>query len=444
MRGFIFKGRVPRCAGRGGIRALSLVGLLLFTLPCQIFPQKAPGRENAPAGPVRLSADYTGPYTLVEISDWSRYDNGKYTGHVFHEVRASIKPEPTARRAGSAGLSGNSYRYRGNFYVLEETLRDMRQSARSVDEIIPVSFTVGRDGSVELEEDKGYPSLRGFPAFPAEAVRPGSKWVAKGSRAADPLNTGLPVAVPLIAEYEYRGVELYRDIPVHRISAKYALRYRSPSPRDGCFSGLQGTHTVDILLKTADGLPLLMRDTLDETFSWPDGSTLRFKGFTLTFSEGAMPLNRTAMISSIGNTLKPDKPPVRIPGVGEGGGQGIDLVSVPEGIRLVVKDIRFIPDSDELLPEERPRLDIIADALKLAGTDQNFLVEGHTASLGRADGEMELSVRRAKRMVDELVSRGINANRFIYKGWGGTKPVGDNSNEEGRRLNRRVEITILE
>ncbi|MDR0998841.1 MAG: OmpA family protein [Treponema sp.] len=437
MREFNFKGRVPGSARfRKNLKVLGLGGLLLFTLPCRIFPQKAP--ENTL--PVSLFADYTGPYTLVEISDWSRYDNGKYIGHVFHEVRASIKPETET----GAGLSGNSFRYRGNFYVLEETLRDMRQSARPVDEVVPVSFTVGRDGSVTLKEDRGYPSLRGFPAFPAEAVRPGSKWTARGSRVVDPLNTGLPVTVPLIAEYEYRGVELYRDIPVHRISAKYALRYRAPSSRDGCFSGLQGTHTVDILLKTADGLPLLMRDILDETFSWPDGSTVRFKGFTLTFSEGAMPLNRSAMISSIGNALKPDKPPARRPELELEDGKGIDLVSVPEGIRLVVKDIRFIPDSDEMLPEERPRLDIIADALKLAGPGQNFLVEGHTASLGRTAGEMELSVLRAKRMVDELVSRGINANRFIYKGWGGTKPVGDNSNEEGRRLNRRVEITILE
>jgi outer membrane protein OmpA-like peptidoglycan-associated protein len=242
---------------------------------------------------------------------------------------------------------------------------------------------------------------------------------------------------------------------------------------------------VDILLKTADGLPLLMRDILDETFSWPGGSTVRFKGFTLTFSEGAIPVNRAAMIASLGNALglketgktgdgRPSapaaaptrdpapRPGAQVPAVGNGGDTGgntggkaleekltgadkdIELLSVPEGIRLVVKDIRFIPDSDEFLPEERPRLDIIADALKLAGSQQNFLVEGHTASLGKISGEMELSIRRAKRMVDELTKRGISANRFIYKGWGGTKPVGDNSNEEGRRLNRRVEITILE
>jgi outer membrane protein OmpA-like peptidoglycan-associated protein len=57
---------------------------------------------------------------------------------------------------------------------------------------------------------------------------------------------------------------------------------------------------------------------------------------------------------------------------------------------------------------------------------------------------MELSVQRAKRMVDELASRGISADRFIYKGWGGAKPLGDNSTDAGRARNRRVEITILE
>jgi outer membrane protein OmpA-like peptidoglycan-associated protein len=96
-----------------------------------------------------------------------------------------------------------------------------------------------------------------------------------------------------------------------------------------------------------------------------------------------------------------------------------------------------------MLPAERPRLDMIARVLKET-PDRMFLVEGHTAAIGRSTGEMELSVQRARRMVDELTNRGIPAERFIYKGWGGTKPIGDNSNDEGRRLNRRVEITILE
>jgi outer membrane protein OmpA-like peptidoglycan-associated protein len=47
-------------------------------------------------------------------------------------------------------------------------------------------------------------------------------------------------------------------------------------------------------------------------------------------------------------------------------------------------------------------------------------------------------------MIAELSRRGIPAERFIYKGWGGLKPLGDNATDEGRRINRRVEITILE
>jgi outer membrane protein OmpA-like peptidoglycan-associated protein len=57
---------------------------------------------------------------------------------------------------------------------------------------------------------------------------------------------------------------------------------------------------------------------------------------------------------------------------------------------------------------------------------------------------MELSLRRARRITGELTQRGIAAERFIYKGWGGTKPIAPNTDEPGRARNRRVEITILE
>jgi hypothetical protein len=126
------------------------------------------------------------------MSDWSRFDNGKYSGHVYREVRASIIPEDLS--------SADSLNYRGNFFVLEETLRDMRQSARSVDAIIPAHFRVSRDGGLTVVDDQGFPSLRGFPAFPPEPIRPGTKWTAQGSRAVDPLNLGQPMIVPLIAE----------------------------------------------------------------------------------------------------------------------------------------------------------------------------------------------------------------------------------------------------
>jgi outer membrane protein OmpA-like peptidoglycan-associated protein len=324
------------------------------------------------------------------------------------------------------------------------------------------------------------------------------------------------VVVPLLAEYEYQGVDAYQGIPVYHIRAKYASRYQagySGGQRNSGagFSRLQGTHDVDILVRISDGLPLLMRDVMDETYTWPDGKTVRFRGFTLNFGESGVPFNRDSIIASIsgslgvqaqgpggglagspGNGLDAGRDRVShggISGDGENGDRfghgvedsgaaviqesreeeltnryggledlavvttdngeengadlGIDLYSVPEGIRLSVRDVRFRADSDEILPAEQYRLDMIAQIL-LKIPDRFFLVEGHTAAIGRAAGEMELSILRAKRIVDELTGRGIAAERFIYKGWGGTKPIGDNATESGRQLNRRVEITILE
>ena len=383
-----------------------------------LFPAFA---EDAPLA-LRLPRSAQGPYSLVERSDWSRYDNGKYTGHLYREVRASIIPEGTA--------------YRGNFFVMEETLRDMRQRARAVDAIIPVSFHISPEAGLLIDEDRGFPAYRNFPAFPDREISPGDRWTARGTRAVDPLNEGRPLLIPLIAEYEYRGVEDYRGVPVHRISAKYASRETGPPLR------VTGTHEVDILLRLSDGVPLMTRDTLDETYVFPDGRTLRFRGFTLTFGATLLPLDReTLRVLSRGPQSTEGGRPF-----GEGAlsaDSGIAVGEVDGGLRLTIKDIRFQPDSDEMLASEGPRLELLAQILREI-PNRTFLVEGHTAAVGQAAGELALSVRRARRMVDELTRRGLGADRFIYKGWGGTKPLGDNATEEGRRLNRRVTITILE
>ncbi len=417
----------------------------------------APG-GTGPSG-VRLAYAASGPYKLLERSDWSRYENGKYLGHVYREVRATIQP--------SAGAPAGGTEYRGDFFVLEETLRDLTRSARAVDAVVRAAFRVAGDGSLTVREDRGFPSLRGFPAFPAKPVAVGEKWTARGFRAADPRNDGTTTLIPLIAEYEYRGTEEYKGTAVHRVFAKYATRYKAAARADSAsFVAASGTHDVDILIRQEDGLPLLLRDRLDETFTWGDGSTTRFKGFTLTFAEGITLMDRPAVAAdlraalaekSAGPPAEPAAAPPDHETIGAGaealaeagafelapGATGIDVESVDAGVKLTMRDVRFAADSEDLLASERGRLDLIAEAIKRAG-DKTILVEGHTAAVGKAQGELDLSVRRAKRMVDELVARGIGPDRLLFKGWGGTKPVAGNDTEEGRSRNRRVEFTILD
>jgi len=381
---------------------------------------------------VILSAPSTGAFSIIERSNWRRYDNGKYIGLVRNEIRASILPQDN---------NGRSIFYQGNFYVLQSTLRDMHQSAQAVDAIIPVRFEVARSGSLEIENDRGFPMMRGFPSFPNQTVTRGVKWRAEGNRAADPFNTGYAVIIPFIAEYEYRGTEEYNDTLVHRIYAIYGYNYRNTI--DGHpYTRVSGNHKVDILIRAADGLLVFMRDELNVTYSLSGGMVTEFKGFTLTFGSGLSPLDRGEVLASLGNTFLNEAPSASV-NTEDFKDSSIDLVPVPEGIKLTIRDIRFIPDSHEFLPEERQRLDLIANALKQIPS-RTFLVEGHTASTGMPENEMRLSIERAKSIISELGKRGIKADRFIYKGWGGTKPVGDNSTDSGRSANRRVEITILE
>lgn len=121
----------------------------------------------------------------------------------------------------------------------------------------------------------------------------------------------------------------------------------------------------------------------------------------------------------------------------------ISVDNTEAGIRLTIQNLQFKADSAELLPGEEKRLDQIAEILRLAEGAQ-FLIEGHTASTGYEAGEMKLSKERADSIAAALSARGIGSERFICKGSGGKKPIASNDTAEGKALNRRVEITILD
>lgn len=69
-------------------------------------------------------------------------------------------------------------------------------------------------------------------------------------------------------------------------------------------------------------------------------------------------------------------------------------------------------------------------------------ISGHTDNVGKADDNLKLSTNRAKAIVDYLVSKGIEASRMSYKGYGSTQPVADNTTETGRAKNRRTTFTV--
>ncbi len=70
-------------------------------------------------------------------------------------------------------------------------------------------------------------------------------------------------------------------------------------------------------------------------------------------------------------------------------------------------------------------------------------VDGHTDGLGTDAYNMKLSQRRAEAVRGYIVSHGIAPDRLTARGFGKRMPVADNNTDEGRALNRRVELKVL-
>lgn len=71
-------------------------------------------------------------------------------------------------------------------------------------------------------------------------------------------------------------------------------------------------------------------------------------------------------------------------------------------------------------------------------------IAGHTDSTGPEELNLRLSEMRAEAVASWLVKQGVSSRRILTRGYGESRPVADNSTEEGRRRNRRTEITILD
>lgn len=463
---------------------------LFATADTEIFAQ---------AQAVKLHYSGKGGYSLVERTNLRRYVNGKYVGLTSREVRSFVSPSepPLMRFKAKGSVYENDQWYDGSFYVMEETLRNSQAAGAGIHEAVQSVFHISKNGQLTMYKDNGYPSFRSFPAYTADKVNVGESWKAVAERSVDPLNKGVFTKIPMQVLYTFSGAETYKGQAVYRIKAIWQTYYDAQNRDFGGDSSLQkarGGHKADIIVLQETGEPILTIDNVDETFFWIDGTQVNFKGTITLFTEFPPAFDSQRIMAALNRvaTVKGGKTGQSAGKVGSGKKTGVDAVKtekfVPDeifdnfdknetvakntkntvsggktvlekvddvlpknnivaeevsaGIRLSIRDIKFAPDSAQILSGESERLDEIAEVLKMAPNAQ-FLVEGHTASVGKPAGEQKLSEQRAHKIAEELKARGVKAGAFICRGFGGTKPVASNETNEGRAQNRRVEITIL-
>ncbi len=119
----------------------------------------------------------------------------------------------------------------------------------------------------------------------------------------------------------------------------------------------------------------------------------------------------------------------------------LEAKETSRGVVLTLKDILFETNKSELMPGQKKTLQQISEFLK-EYPDRELVVEGHTDSTGEASYNKQLSYERANAVKSALTQYGVKGARIKSKGMGEEFPVATNKTDEGRQLNRRVDIVI--
>ena len=303
----------------------------------------------------------------------------------------------------------------------------------------PTRFHRDIYGHYEIEDRYFMPVVRGVPTFPKVPLSVGDQWQSKAYEAHDfnkVFNISNPVIFPASVSYQYLGNTFIDGEKIAKISINYIINY-TIRYQQGTFTNIELPYRVvgyfnQLYHWNLDrGLPHSYRENFDYIFILSSGDVLEYVGKSqavLTVTEDVA--GDEVVLQSIRNQLRDNIP-------------SVEVSKTDEGILINIGEILFKFDSDEFTESADRDLDNIVEVLK-DFQQKKVRVIGHTDSTGPEDYNLSLSLRRARRTSDELQRRDRSlSGRIAYIGMGEKMPITNNSTEEGRRRNRRVEIIIL-
>lgn len=122
--------------------------------------------------------------------------------------------------------------------------------------------------------------------------------------------------------------------------------------------------------------------------------------------------------------------------------KNIYLLPIEAGQKMTLNSVFFEQSKSLILDTSFPELDRIVKAMKENPT-MEIMLEGHTDNQGDWNANLLLSKERVEEVQKYLAAKGINMKRIKVQGYGSTRPIASNNSEEKRKLNRRVEVTII-
>lgn len=146
----------------------------------------------------------------------------------------------------------------------------------------------------------------------------------------------------------------------------------------------------------------------------------------------------TFVLSGCATPPPPPPPPVYA-------GPVLQIEQTERGVLMVLPGTVLFEVNQSAFREAvaRPYLDRLADLVTRKST-KRLAIEGHTDADGSAVLNDALSKARATAVADAMVARGVQRERIDIAGYSFNRPVASNATDEGKRLNRRVEMIVLD
>ena len=119
-----------------------------------------------------------------------------------------------------------------------------------------------------------------------------------------------------------------------------------------------------------------------------------------------------------------------------------DLNKLKQGIPVILENVNFEFDKYNLLPSSEDILTTLLNYLQ-ENSEIKISIEGHTDDIGTEQYNDVLSLNRAKSVYNWLIDKGIDSSRLSFTGFGKSRPIFNEKDEEHRALNRRVEVRII-
>ncbi|MEP0367089.1 MAG: OmpA family protein [Cyclobacteriaceae bacterium] len=120
----------------------------------------------------------------------------------------------------------------------------------------------------------------------------------------------------------------------------------------------------------------------------------------------------------------------------------IRLEPLETGNTITLEHVLFKKGTPAFLETSKHELELVLEMMN-ENPDISIYLKGHTDNVGNKVLNIQLSQARVNAVRDFLVEEGIDKKRISGKGFGGSRPVASNREEETRRLNRRVEFEVI-